>query len=354
MKVFVINPGSTTTKIALFDGRSEVFSETIRHSPEELGHFDSILGQKEFRKGKIIDELEKRGVDLKSFDAIIGRGGIVKPIPAGTYVVNDILLKDLADYSFDQQHAANLGGIIAYEMAAPSGKPAFIADPICVDEFEDISRISGLREIQRKSLLHALNMRASMYRYAENSGKNVEDLNLIIVHLGGGISVSPVKEGRLIDVNNADEGGPFSPQRPGGLPSIDVVNLAYSGKYTRNDLVKMFTKTGGLLSYLGTDDMKEVIKRINEGDKEAKEVFDAMCYQISKEIGAMATVLKGKIDAIIITGGVAYNEEVVQEIERRVDFIAKIFVYPGEFEMESLAFAALRVLNGEEKPREYT
>uniref|UniRef100_A0A7C4Y135 Probable butyrate kinase n=1 Tax=Caldisericum exile TaxID=693075 RepID=A0A7C4Y135_9BACT len=353
MKVLVINPGSTSTKIAVFEDRVPVFIESVRHNKEVLSRFNSVLEQLDFRKERIISVLKSHGFELSQFDAVIGRGGIVKPIEAGTYVVNETLINDLKFYSREQEHPSTLGGIIAYEIGRDAQKPAFIADPVCVDEFEDIARISGLKEIKRKSLLHTLNIRASLFRYAENIGKKVEDLNVIVAHLGGGITVAAVKNGRIVDVNNANEGGPFSPERAGGLPSIDVVNMCYSGQYTRDDLLKLFTKEGGVYSYLGTNNIQEVIERINRGDKFATEVFDAMCYQISKEIGAMATVLKGKVEAIIITGGVAFNEEVIDEIAKRVNFIAKIVTYPGEFEMEALAYAALRVLKGEEVAKIY-
>lgn len=354
MKVLVINPGSTSTKIAVFEERKPLIVETIRHNKDELDKFSSVLDQLDYRKDAVISFLKQHGFNISDFDAIIGRGGIVKPIEAGTYIVNEALINDLKFYSKEQEHPSTLGGLIAYELAKSVGKVAYIADPVCVDEFEDLARISGLKEIKRKSLLHALNVRASLFRYAENSGKNINELNAIVAHLGGGITVAAVKNGRIVDVNNANEGGPFSPERAGGLPSIDVVNMSFSKKYTRDDLLKLFTKVGGVYSYLGTNNMQEVIERVKNGDSFAKEVFEAMCYQISKEIGAMATVLKGNVEVIIITGGIAYNEEVVDEIAKRVNFIAKVISYPGEFEMEALAYAALRVLKGEELAKIYS
>lgn len=354
MKILVINPGSTSTKVALFEDKNKILEETIRHDKQELSKFKSVLEQLDYRKETVLNFLKRNGIGLDEVDAVIGRGGIVKPIEAGTYIVNEALINDLKLYSKEQEHPSTLGGLIAHDIATLIGKPAFIADPVCVDEFEDIARISGLKEIQRKSLLHALNVRASMYRYAESVGKKVEDLNVIVAHLGGGITIAAVKKGRIVDVNNANEGGPFSPERAGGLPSIDVVNMSYSNKYTRNDLLRLYTKEGGVYSYLGTNNIREVIERAKNGDTFAKEVFEAMCYQIAKEIGAMATVLKGNVEAIIITGGVAYNEEVIEEIQKRVGFIARIIPYPGEFEMEALAYAALRVLKGEESAKIYS
>lgn len=353
MKVLVINPGSTSTKIAVFDGKKQIFSETVRMSNEETAKFDSVLEQTDFRKNQVLVALKNNNIELSSLDAIIGRGGIVKPIPAGTYIVNEALINDLKEYSKEQEHPSTLGGLIAYEIGLQINKPAFIADPVCVDEFEEIARISGLKEIKRKSLLHALNVRASLYRYAEEIGKKVTEINAIVAHLGGGITIAAIKKGKIVDVNCANEGGPFSPERAGSLPSIEVVNMAYSGKYTRSDLLKKFTKTGGMVSYLGTNDMKEILERLRNGDSEAKEVFEAMCYQIAKEIGAMSTVIHGKVDAIIITGGIAYNKEVIDEIRRRTGWISKIVEYPGEFELEALAYAALRVLNGEEVAKVY-
>ena len=354
MKILVINPGSTSTKIAVFEERKPVFMDVIKHDKDELLKFNSVVDQLDYRKDAILARLKEKGVDIGEFAAVVGRGGVVKPIEAGTYVVNEALVNDLIAYSHVQEHASTLGGLIAHDIAQAIGKPAFIADPICVDEFEDVARIAGLKEINRRSVLHALNIRSCLYRYAENTGKKIEDLNVIVAHLGGGISIAAVKNGRMIDVNNANEGGPFSPERTGGLPSINVVNMAYSGKYTRDDLMRLFTKEGGVFSYLGTNDMPEVIERMQDGDKIAKEVFEAMCYQIAKEIGAMATVLKGQVEAIIVTGGVAFNEEVIDEIGKRVNFIAKIISYPGEFEMEALAYSALRVLKGEEVEKIYS
>lgn len=353
MKILVINPGSTSTKIAVFEDKKPIFVETIRLSNDVTANFSSVLDQTEFRKQQVLDSLKSHGFDVSSIDAVIGRGGIVKPIPAGTYIVDSALINDLKSYSKEQEHPSTLGGLIAYEIASHIGKPAYIADPVCVDEFEDLAYISGLKEIRRKSLLHALNVRASLYRYAEEFNKKIENINAVVAHLGGGITVAAIKNGKIVDVNNANEGGPFSPERAGSLPSIDVVNMSYSGKYSRKDLLKMFTKTGGMVSYLGTNDMKQVVDRIEDGDTQAKEVFDAMCYQIAKEIGAMATVISGKVDAIIITGGIAYNNEVIEELEMRVGWIGEIVVYPGEFELEALAYAALRVLKGEESPRIY-
>ncbi len=352
MRILVINPGSTSTKVAVYDDEKVLFADSVHHSAEELSRFNSLLDQKDFRKEKVLEMLKLHGVDVHSLDAVIGRGGILKPIEAGTYLVNESLLNDLIHSKVE--HASNLGGIIAYEIAKPLGIPAFIADPVSVDEFDDLARISGLKEIKRLSLLHTLNVRANAYRYAKEHGKKFSDLNIIVAHLGGGISIVPVRNGRLIDVNNANEGGPFSPERAGGLPAIDVAKMAYSGKYTEKELKKLLTKRGGMISYMGTNDMREVIEKVRSGDEYAKLIFEAMCYQIAKEIGAMATVLKGNVEAIILTGGISFNKEVVEEVKKRVDWIAPVVVYPGEKELEALAFAALRVLRKQEKAKIYT
>ncbi len=352
MRILVINPGSTSTKVAVYDDEKALFADSVHHSAEELSQFNSLLDQKDFRKEKVLEMLKLHGVDVYSLDAVIGRGGILKPIEAGTYLVNESLLNDLIHSKVE--HASNLGGIIAYEIAKPLGIPAFIADPVSVDEFDDLARISGLKEIERLSLLHTLNVRANAYRYAKEHGKKFSDLNVIVAHLGGGISIVPVRNGRLIDVNNANEGGPFSPERAGGLPAIDVVKMAYSGKYTEKELKKLLTKRGGMISYMGTNDMREVIEKVRSGDEYAKLIFEAMCYQIAKEIGAMATVLKGNVEAIILTGGISFNKEVVEEVKKRVDWIAPVVVYPGEKELEALAFAALRVLRKQEEAKIYT
>jgi butyrate kinase len=325
MKILVINPGSTSTKIAVFNGRESIFIESIHHPTDILSQFNSLKEQKDFRKEKILEVLEKYNISLDQLEVVIGRGGILKPIEAGTYRVNDALINDLIQSKVE--HASNLGGIIAYEIAADLEVPAYIADPVSVDEFEEVARISGLKEINR--------------------------LNIIVAHLGGGISIAPLRNGKIVDVNNANEGGPFSPERTGILPSIDVVRMSYSGKYEKNELVRLFTKKGGLVSYLGVNSMPEVMEKIRKGDKYAKLIVDAMCYQIAKEIGAMATVLKGNVEAIIFTGGLSHNKELIAELSKRVSWIAPIVVYPGEEEMSALAMAAFRVLKGEEKEREY-
>ena len=350
--ILVINPGSTSTKVAIFNQEGkEIFNETISHSTEELSQFKSLLEQCPVRKEIILNTLKKKKIEFNSLRAIIGRGGVLKALEAGTYEVNNKLINDLKNSPIE--HASNLGGIIAHEIAEEIDVPAYIADPVSVDEFTDIARISGLKEIERKSLLHALNIRANTFRYAKEQGKKFEELNLIVAHLGGGISIAPIKKGKIIDVNNANDGGPFSSERTGSLPNKALIHLCYSGEYSEKELYKLITHQGGLVSYLGTNDFREVMKKIDQGDKYAELIFEGMCYQIAKEIGAMATVLKGKVEAIILTGGIAYNEILVNKIKDYTSWIAPVIVYPGEEEMKALAQAVIRVIDGVEKVKTY-
>ncbi|HER24953.1 MAG TPA: butyrate kinase [Candidatus Atribacteria bacterium] len=351
--ILVINPGSTSTKIAIFSQKGrEIFKENISHSVEELIQFVSLLEQGPFRKKIILNILKNKNINSNSLRAIIGRGGILKPLKAGTYQVNAKLIDDLRNSPIE--HASNLGGIIAHEIAEEINIPAYIADPVSVDEFPDIARISGLKGIERKSLLHTLNIRANAFRYAKEQGKKYEELNLIVAHLGGGISIAPIEKGKIIDVNNANDGGPFSPERTGSLPNKALIQLCYSGKYSEKELYKVITHQGGVVSYLETNDIREVMKKIDQGDKYAELIFEGMCYQIAKEIGAMATVLKGKVEAIILTGGIAHNEILVNKIKDRTDWIAPVVVYPGEEEMKALAQAVIRVIDGIEKVKTYS
>ncbi len=352
--ILVINPGSTSTKIALFEDENEVFSVNIPHSTEELSKFKRITDQYEFRKKLILDELAKRNVDLSTLSAVVGRGGLLKPIPSGTYRVNEKMLEDLR-IGVQGEHASNLGGIIADAIARPLDIPAFIVDPVVVDEMEPIAKISGLPQIERRSIFHALNQKCVARLAANELGKKYVEVNLIVVHLGGGISVGAHRKGKVVDVNNALNGdGPFAPERAGGLPVWDAMQLALSGKYTKDELKKMLAGKGGMVAYLGTNDMREVNKRIAEGDEKAKLIKEAMAYQVAKEIGANAAVLEGKVDAIVISGGLAYDDDFVDMIKKRVEFIARVMVYPGGDEMKALALGALRVLKGEEEAKEYT
>jgi len=352
-RLLIINPGSTSTKIAIYDNEKPVLEQTLRHSNEELAPYSTIIDQYEFRKNVILDTLNSNGINISKLNAVVGRGGLLKPMEGGTYRVNDRMLEDLRN-AIMGQHASNLGAIIANEIASQLGIPAFIVDPVVVDEMDDIARLSGMPEISRKSILHALNQKAVARRAAADLGKKYEDLNLIVAHMGGGISVGAHRKGRVVDVNNALDGeGPFSPERAGGLPVGGLIKLCYSGKYTLEEMKKKLVGKGGLVAYLGTNDGREVTKMIEAGDKNAELVYEAMAYQVAKEIGACAAVLEGKVDAVCITGGLAYDSRLMGWIKERVEFIAEVRIYPGEDEMIALAQGGLRVLRGEEQAKEY-
>ncbi|CDF57668.1 butyrate kinase [Thermobrachium celere] len=350
--ILAINPGSTSTKIAVFEKDVKVKQTNITHDATELAKYERIADQFEFRKQQIITYLNQEGIDIREFDCIVGRGGLLRPMPSGTYKVTEKMIEDLK-IGYQGEHASNLGGIIAKSIADEIGKEAYIVDPVAVDEFEDIARISGIPEIQRRSLVHALNIKAVSRRVAKQLGKKLEDCNFIVAHLGGGISVAPLKRGRIVDVNNANESGPFSPERCGQVPVGDLVKLAFSGKYTYKELKKKMVGQAGLVGYLGTNDARVVEEMIKNGDEKAKLIFEAMCYQIGKEIGAVSTVLFGDVDRIILTGGLAYSERLVNYVTDMVKFIADVVVVPGEDEMQALAEGAYRVLIGEEKAKIY-
>lgn len=350
--LLVINPGSTSTKVAVFRGNENIVQKNLSHSTEELAKYEKITDQFQYRQQMILEWLKEEKIEVGSLAAVVGRGGLLKPMPGGTYKVTDAMIEDLK-IGVQGEHASNLGGIIAKGIADEQGIPSFIVDPVAVDEFPDIARVSGLPELPRKSLVHALNIKAVGRRAAKDMGKDLTEVNFIVAHLGGGISIAPVEKGRIIDVNNANEGGPFSPERAGGLPVGDVIKLCYSGKYTQAEMKKMTVGKAGFVGYLGTNDARDVIKMIENGDKKAELIFDAMAYQIAKEIGAMAAVLKGKIDAIVLTGGIAYSNLLCEKISRRVQFIAPVKVYPGEDEMLALAEGTQRILKGEEQAKIY-
>jgi butyrate kinase len=352
-RILAINPGSTSTKIAIYDNEKSVLETTLRHPTEEINKYEKVYDQYEFRKNVILDVLNEKEINLTKLSAVVGRGGLLKPIEGGTYSVNDKMLDDLK-VGVLGEHASNLGGILACEIASNLNIPAFIVDPVVVDEMEDVARISGMPEIDRISIFHALNQKAVARRAAKEKGKDYEEMNLIVAHLGGGISVGAHKNGRVIDVNNALDGeGPFSPERSGGLPVGDLAKLCFSGEYTHDQIKKMIKGKGGLVAYLGTNDGREVVKMIENGDKKAELVYKAMAYQVAKEIGSCSVILKGAVDAIVITGGIAYDKMFVDWITEKVEFISEIIVYPGEDEMMALAEGGLRVLRGEEQAQEY-
>lgn len=353
VKSLIINPGSTSTKLGVFEDETLLFEETLRHSTEEIAKYDSIFAQKDFRKDIILAFLKEKGVDVNSFNVIVGRGGMLKPIPGGTYAVTDDLLEDLK-IGKQGQHASNLGGILAREIGDTIGVPSFIVDPVVVDELMPIARYSGVPELPRKSVFHALNQKAVAKRYAKENNKKYTDLNLIVVHMGGGVSVGAHENGRVVDIFNALDGdGAFSPERAGGVPSGALIKMCFSGEYTEKEVYKKIVGNGGFNAYLGTNDMRDVGKMVDSGDAHADEVREAFIMQVAKDIGSMACVLKGKVDQIIVTGGIAYNAVVVDKIKERAGFIAPFTVYPGEDELLALAQGALRVLNGEEEAMKY-
>ncbi len=353
MWLLIINPGSTSTKIAIYENNEERFSENIAHPAEELAGFNRIVDQKGFRKDVILKFLGERNFDVRQLNAVVGRGGLLRSIPSGTYRVNDRMLADLYQ-GVQGEHASNLGGLIADEIARPLGIPAFIVDPVVVDEFEDWARMTGIPEIKRRSIFHALNHKYSARLAAQALGRPYEQVNLIVCHLGGGISIAAHRLGRVVDVNNALNGeGPLTPERAGTIPAWDLVELTLSGKYSRDDIKKMLTGKGGMVAHLKTNDMKIVLQRIKAGDDQAALFFSAMAYTVAKQIGACAAVLKGAVDGIILTGGLAFCQEFIEEIKGCVSFLGRIFVFPGENEMIALASAALRVLNGQEKAKIY-
>ncbi|MEQ2128942.1 butyrate kinase [Caldanaerobacter subterraneus KAk] len=351
-KVLVINPGSTSTKVALYEDEKEIVRSDITHDVETLKNCKSVIEQLDLRLEAINKWLSENGIKVPELSAIVVRGGLIKPVQSGTYVVNDIMLEDLRK-GVGGEHPSNLGGIIGRALADPYGIPVYTLDPVAVDEMEDVARISGLPELPRKSQSHALNIKACIHRYARENNLKEEELNMIVAHMGGGISVAAIKGGRIVDVNNANQMGPFSPERTGSLPSMKVVEICYSGKYTFDEMKKKIVGMGGLVAHLGTNDAREVVKRIEAGDKKAKLVFEAMAYQIAKEIGRMAAVLKGDVKTIILTGGLAYSKPLIEIIIDMVGFIAPITLYPGGDEMEALRDGALRVLRGQETPKIY-
>lgn len=353
-RILAINPGSTSTKIAVYEGNKNIFLKTLRHSAEELKDFQKITDQFAFRREIILKELAQAGIDIDSIEAIVGRGGLIKPIPSGVYEVNERMIEDLK-IGIMGEHASNLGGLIAYDIARTQGKAkAYIADPVVVDELQDVARVAGHPLFQRVSIFHALNQKAVARSYAKSLNKKYEELNLIVAHLGGGISVGAHCKGKVIDVNNALDGeGPFSPERSGTLPVGQLAALCFSGKYTLAEVKKMITGNGGYVAYLGTNSAYDVEIAARNGDEKAKLIQDAMAYQVAKEIGAMSAVLKGQVDGIILTGGIAHNAYFVNYIKEMVSHLGPIIVYPGEDEMEALAMNGLMVLRGEVQPRVY-
>jgi len=350
--ILAINPGSTSTKVALYEGENLVVHESLDHSASELSAFPRIADQLEMRVQTVRDFLMRHDAEAAQLGAVMARGGVLHPVAAGIYRVNDRMLQDCVEARI-AEHASNLGALIADRIVQGTSVPCYIADPVSVDEFEDVARISGLKELPRRSLVHALNIRRVAYNVAKAHGNTLEAMNMIVAHLGGGISIAPLRHGRIIDVNNANEQGPFSPERAGGVPAVGLVKLSFATGATEATIVRSLTREGGLVSYLGTNSARDVETRIGAGDRRAALVYEGMAYQIAKEIGAMATVLEGDVDVIVLTGGLAHSDMLVRWIIERVGFIAPVEVVPGENELEALNEAYLRLVQGIETEKAY-
>ena len=351
-RILTIDPGSTSTKIGVFDDEKMLFEENLHHSAEELAQFETIPQQEAFRRRLVLKALEEHHIPLESLSAVCGRGGVLKPVHGGTYLTTDAMIDTLKKGPYGH-HASNLGGLLAREIGSALHIPSYIVDPPVVDELAPLARYSGHPLITRRSIFHALNQKAVAKRYAKEVGKKYEELNLIVCHMGGGVSVGAHVKGSVVDTENALDGeGPFSPERSGSLPTDAVMKLCFSGDYTEAELRKMFVGRGGLVAYAGSTDMRDLLK-MAETDAKVAEVIDAFHYQIGKEIGAMAAAMHGQVDQIILTGGIAYGKETVHALKDMVEWIAPVTVYPGEDELLALAQAALRVLNGEEQAKEY-
>lgn len=349
-KILAINPGSTSTKIAVYDEEKLMFSETINHSTNELNKFSNIVSQFTMRKEAIVECLKNNNFNLNTLDIIVGRGGLLPPVKSGAYLINELMIDRLENRPI-VEHASNLGALISYDIAKNLDINAYIYDSVAVDELDDVARILGFKEIERTCLSHALNSRAMAIKFAKNNNKDYNDMNLIVAHLGGGISISAHKKGKMVDVVSDDE-GPFSPERSGRIPVKKVVDMCFSGSYTYKEMLKKIRGNGGIAAHLGTVDMRKVETMV-DNDAKAKLVFDAMAYQISKGIGELSTVLEGKVDTIILTGGIAYSKKLTDSIKNRVEFIAPVKILPGENELEALAQGALRILRNEEVSRQY-
>lgn len=345
--ILVINPGATSTKIALFEDKNQIFKRSIEHTIQETQAYNTIFDQYKFRMELILKTLAEEKITLNSIDAIVGRGGLLKPLTGGTYKINEKMITDL-QLAQRGQHASNLGAVLAYNLGEKLEIPSYIVDPVSVDEMEPVARITGLPELKRTCLSHALNVRAVARSTAVDLCKDFKDCNFIVVHLGTGITIAGLKKGKMIDACNAKEEGPFSVDRCGGLPSSQLVKLCFSGKYSCDELLNKMIREAGIFSYLGTKDIKEVEMKIKNDDEQAKLIMDAFIYQVAREIGAMATILHGKVDMIILTGGMAYSARIVEEIKKRIQFIAPVSVKAGEEELQSLALGTLRILKEEE------
>lgn len=352
-RMLILNPSLNSTKIGIFENEISIIEKTITHKRGENNSYKRITDQYELRKNDILEILHNEGINISKLDAVCARGGLLRPIEGGTYEVNEQMLSDLHS-GFSGEHASNLGGIIAYEIASGLNIPAIIVDPVVVDELEPIARVSGFPLIERKSIFHALNQKAAAHRVAKELARHYEELNLIVAHLGRGITIGVHKQGKVVDVNDGLHGeGPFSPERAGTVPTGALINLCFSGKYSEEEIISMLVEKSGFVGYLGTIDRSQVEKKMLNGDKKAELIFSAMAYQVAKEIGSASAVLSGKVDAIILTGELAEGKRFTEQISSRVNWIADVFVHPGENELLALAEGALRVLRGEEDVKKY-
>ncbi len=352
--VLALNPGGTSTKFGVYREGEPLFEESVRHLPEELAALGPTMNQTGPRRDLVLAALAEKGFDMSGLAAVVGRGGTFKPLQAGTYRVNRKLLDDITEGSTLQaDHPSNLGAPLAWAVAEPLGLPSYFVDPVCVDEMIDEARPSGHPLLPRKSLSHALNIRMVAYKAASELGRPLSDLNMVVLHLGSGVSVNAIRKGRMIDTNNANDGGPFSSQRTGSLPVTGLVDLCFGGGYEKKQLQRMFLKEGGLMAYLGIDHVGEAFARASKGDAEADLVLRAMVYQFVKEGGAMAAALRGDVDCVVITGGMAHNGWVVEEITKGLSFLGRVMTFPGEAELEALVRGVLRVLDGIEEVRTY-
>jgi butyrate kinase len=352
--ILAVNPGGTSTKFGVYRETESLFEENIRHLPCELEKFDTTISQLRFRRDVVLETLSGRGFDIGDLTAVVGRGGAFKPLESGTYRVSRSLLDDIIEGdSLQADHPSNLGAPLAHSIAEEAGLPSFFVDPVCVDEMAEEARLSGHPLLPRISLSHALNIRMVAYKAAQELGRAFSELNLVVLHLGSGISVNAIRRGRMIDTSNANDGGPFSPQRTGALPTTGLMKLCFSGKYESVEMKKMLLKQGGLFSYLGTDHVGEAVRRAEEGDRQADLVLRAMVYQIVKEAGAMAAILGGELDAVVVTGGIAHNAWMVEKIGSLLKFLGTMLVYPGESELEALVRGVLRVLDSIEDEKKY-
>lgn len=350
-RLLIINPGSTSTKIAVYEGENQVFLENISHSTEEINQFDAISEQYDFRQAIVLKVLVEHGYPIESFSAVVGRGGLLPKIKAGVYEVNEDMVWQLR-HAPSHQHASNLGALIAYAIGKPQGIPAYICDAVGADEMPQMNKITGLKEIERAGVGHNLNMRATAIRYAKEHGKNYNEISVVVAHLGGGMSISLHHNGCIVDVIN-DEDGSFTPERAGAVPMTGFIRKIFKEKLTEKDAIKLLKAQGGLTSHLGVNDLRKVQEMIAAGDDYAKLVYEAMAMQIARNIAREFPIVYGKVDAILLTGGIAHSEAFTKLISERVEFLAPVILYPGENEMQALALGGLRALHGESTPQQY-